>query len=91
MNPELLARASIGYYDKKLGVDRLDNFIMLLSSDHADSRWNKAVKISVDRVRFSNIPETPHYFRPVPSQFNTSEKIQSLGDPYQITYFRLTD
>ncbi len=74
-----MARASIGYYDKRLGVDRLDSFMILLSSDHVDSTWNKALKISVDRIRFSNNPRSPSNFRPIPSQFNTSEKIQAMG------------
>ena len=78
-DPRLLARASIGYYDKKLGVDRLDSFMILLASDHVDSTWNNSSKISLDRIRFSNSPRSPSNFRPIPSQFNTSEKIQAMG------------
>jgi len=77
--PRLLARASIGYYDKKLGVDSLDNFVMLLPSGDTNTGWGKALRISVDKIRFSNNPKDSAFFNPVPSQFNTSEKIQNLG------------
>jgi hypothetical protein len=78
-DPRLLARVSIGYYDKKLGVDRLDSFMVLLSSDIIDSTWNNSSKISLDRIRLSNNPRSPSNFRPIPRQFNTSEKIQAMG------------
>ena len=74
-----MARASIGYYDKRLGVDQLDSFLMLLSSTDTDVRWENALRLPRDKVRFSNNPTGSASYRPVPSQFNTFEKIQGLG------------
>ena len=77
--PKLMAKTSISYYDKRLGVDRLDNFILLLSPNDYAARWDQALKLSADKVRFSNSPRAAALYRSVPSQFNTFEKIQNLG------------
>jgi phage host-nuclease inhibitor protein Gam len=90
--PRLLARASIGYYDKRLGVDRLDSFLMLLSSTDPEARWENALRLTRDQVRFSNNPSGAAAYQPVPSQFNTFTKIQGLGRSlpnYLLQSFRL--
>jgi phage host-nuclease inhibitor protein Gam len=77
--PKLMARAAISYYDKRLGVDRLDNFILLLSSNDSAVEWDQALRLSTEKVRFSNSPRAAASYGTVPSQFNTQEKIQNLG------------
>ena len=77
--PKLLARTSISYYDKRLGIDRLDKLILLLSSNDSAARWDQALRLSAEKIRFSNSPGLAASYRSVPSQFNTQEKIQILG------------
>ncbi len=78
-DPRLLARLSISYYDQKLGVDSVDNFMMLLPSADNNTGWDKALKLPVDKVRFSNNPRDPASYRSIPSEFNSYTKIQGLS------------
>ena len=75
--PRLMARASITYYDKRLGVDRVENFVTLTSN--ITSGWDKAVRIPTDQAKFSNNPREPASYKSIPIDFNTFVKIQSLG------------
>ncbi len=77
--PLLIARSTINYYDKRLGVDRQDSSVMLLPSNEIGARWDKAQKVASDKIRFLNSPTGNSTFRSVPTQFNTAEKIQALG------------
>jgi hypothetical protein len=77
--PRLMAKSSITYYDKKLGVDLINNFVMLLPSTEFNSGWEKALRIPADKIRFSNNPKQPASFRSIPNEFNTYAKIQSYG------------
>jgi hypothetical protein len=77
--PWLIARSTVGYYDKKLGIDRQDVSLMLLPTVDVGARWEKAHVFAPDKIQLSNSPRGEAFFKPVPSQFNTHEKIQALG------------
>jgi len=91
--PRLLAKTTVGYYDKKLGVDRQVIDILLLAPNNAnDSSWNQAQRIAVDKIRYTIKPKGAASYKPIPQQINTVAKIQdykkSLVD-YLSLYSRL--
>jgi hypothetical protein len=78
--PRLMAKTTIGYYDKKLGVDRQVTDVLLLTpSDEVGSSWDKAQRIAADKIRYSISPGGPANYRSVPTQISTSEKVQGYG------------
>lgn len=78
--PRLMAKISTVYYDKKLGVDRQNNELILLSpNDEIEARWDLAQKFSSGNIRYSSYSKVASLFKSVPKQINTNEKIQRLG------------
>jgi Skp family chaperone for outer membrane proteins len=78
--PRLMAKTTIAYYDKRLGVDRQNNEVMLLSpGEESEARWDGAQGIPLDKIRYSSHPEGSASYKPLPNLINTSEKINALG------------
>jgi len=77
--PRLIARSTIGYYEKKLGVDRQESSILLLPTDEIGARWDKAQIYAPDKIQLSNYPVKNAFFKAAPSEFNTAEKIKAMG------------
>ena len=82
--PIFMAKTTIGYYDKKLGIDQKTSEVILLTPDNEiEVRWNKAVRIPEGKLDYSrsakiNI-QNPAIFKPIPDQINTADKLQKLG------------
>ena len=78
--PKLLAKAAVGYFDKKLGVDHQSSEVLIISPvDEVEARWDRAVRVPVDKIQYSNHPKDSATFKPIPSLINNANKIQSLG------------
>ena len=77
--PRLAARVTIGYFDKKLGIDRRDSKLFLLSVDDPYARWEKAQILNAENLKLSSLPIEGACFSTIPSQYSTAEKIQAFG------------
>ncbi|MCX6653894.1 MAG: hypothetical protein NTY03_02105, partial [Candidatus Bathyarchaeota archaeon] len=78
--PRLMAKTTIGYYDKKLGVDRqVADVLLLTPSEEVGSSWDKAQRVAADKIRYSISPGGLAKYRSVPTQISTAEKIQGYG------------
>jgi hypothetical protein len=74
-----MARASITYYDKKLGVDNQSNETLLIPvNDQVGVVWGGAFRSPSNRLRYSTYPPQNASFKPVPPQINTPEKLAQL-------------
>ena len=78
--PRLMAKTTIVYYDKKLGVDRQVADVLLLTPDEeVGSSWEKAQRVAADKIRYSISPIGSASYKPVPTQISTAEKVQGYG------------
>ena len=78
--PRLMAKTTIVYYDKKLGVDRQVADVLLLTPDEeVGSSWDKAQRVAADKIRYSISPIGSASYKPVPTQISTAEKVQGYG------------
>ena len=78
--PKLMAKTTIGYYDKRLGIDQQIKEILLLSPrDEVEQKWDKSNKYPAENINYSSSPKGVADYKPIPDQINTPEKIQGFA------------